>query len=485
MEKKRSVTFNFMMNCVLTVSSMIFPLLSFPYVSRILQPSGTGKVSFAVSVVSYFSMAAMLGVPTYGIRACARVRDDKEELSRTVQEILCLNIFMGLLAYAVFFLSLIFVERFRMDRSLFMVVGLTIGFNVVGVEWLYKGLERYTYITARSLIFKAAALVLMFFMIREPEDYVIYGGLTIFASVGSNLFNFLQLRKYIFLRPLKPYRIRRHLRPVAVFFAMSVAATVYTNLDTVMLGFMKSDAEVGLYNAAVKIKSVLVSVVTSLGAVLLPRVSYYVHRGLWEEFERVTKKALEFVVLIGLPITVYFILFAESGILLLSGPAYLGAVRAMQIITPTVFFIGLTNIIGLQVLVPLGKEKVVFYSECAGAAVDVILNLILIPKMGAAGAAAGTLAAEAAVFAVQFFCVGEDVRRIFLGVEWKRILSASVLSAGCSILLASCFTNQLMVLLSSAVVFGGCYIGSLWFCGEPLLKEMIMRIKNKIKGKIC
>ena len=140
MEKKRSVTFNFMMNCVLTVSSMIFPLLSFPYVSRILQPSGTGKVSFAVSVVSYFSMAAMLGVPTYGIRACARVRDDKEELSRTVQEILCLNIFMGLLAYAVFFLSLIFVERFRMDRILFMVVGLTIGFNVVGVEWLYKGL---------------------------------------------------------------------------------------------------------------------------------------------------------------------------------------------------------------------------------------------------------------------------------------------------------------------------------------------------------
>lgn len=482
MEKKRSVTFNFMMNCVLTVSSMIFPLLSFPYVSRILQPSGTGKVSFAVSVVSYFSMAAMLGVPTYGIRACARVRDDKEELSRTVQEILCLNIFMGLLAYAVFFLSLIFVERFRMDRSLFMVVGLTIGFNVVGVEWLYKGLERYTYITARSLIFKAAALVLMFFMIREPEDYVIYGGLTIFASVGSNLFNFLQLRKYIFLRPLKPYRIRRHLRPVAVFFAMSVAATVYTNLDTVMLGFMKSDAEVGLYNAAVKIKSVLVSVVTSLGAVLLPRVSYYVHRGLWEEFERVTKKALEFVVLIGVPITVYFILFAESGILLLSGPAYLGAVRAMQIITPTVFFIGLTNIIGLQVLVPLGKEKVVFYSECAGAAVDVILNLILIPKMGAAGAATGTLAAEAAVFAVQFFCVGEDVRRILGRLEWRKIAGATALAAVVSCVGTAWGKNDFVILSVSAVIFGGSYLGCLWVRNEPFVREVLLKIKRKIIG---
>lgn len=480
MEKKRSVTFNFMMNCILTVSSMIFPLLSFPYVSRILQPSGTGKVSFAVSVVSYFSMAAMLGVPTYGIRACARVRDDKEELSRTVQEILCLNIFMGLLAYAVFFLSLVFVERFRMDRSLFLVVGLTIGFNVIGVEWLYKGLERYTYITVRSLIFKAAALVLMFFMIREPEDYMIYGGLTIFASVGSNLLNFLQLRKYIFLHPLKPYRVRRHLRPVAVFFAMSVAATVYTNLDTVMLGFMKSDAEVGLYNAAVKIKSVLVSVVTSLGAVLLPRVSYYVQKGLLEEFERVTKKALEFVVLVGLPVTVYFILFADNAILLLTGPAYRGATHAMQIIMPTVFFIGLTNIIGLQVLVPLGKEKAVFYSECAGAAVDVFLNLLLIPKMGAAGAAAGTLAAEMTVFAVQFVCVGEEVRRLFLRLEWKKIVGATALAAVFSCLPIICCDNNLVILAASATAFFGGYIGCLGFWGEPLLKEMILKMKNKV-----
>ncbi|WP_434309634.1 oligosaccharide flippase family protein [Hominifimenecus sp. rT4P-3] len=480
MEKTRSVTFNFVMNCILTVSSMIFPLLSFPYVSRVLQPAGTGKVSFAVSVVSYFSMAAMLGVPTYGIRACARVRDDKKELSRTVQEILCLNILMGILAYAVFFLSLIFVERFQMERNLFLVVGLTIGFNVIGVEWMYKGLEQYTYITVRSLIFKAAALIFMFFMIRKPEDYVIYGGLTIFASVGSNLLNFLRLRKYIFLRPQKPLCLRRHLRPVAVFFAMSVATTVYTNLDTVMLGFMKNDAEVGLYNAAVKIKSVLVSVVTSLGAVLLPRVSYYVQRGFQEEFERVTKKALEFVVLIGFPVAVYFILFAESGILLLSGPAYQGAVPAMQMIMPTVFFIGLTNIIGLQVLVPLGREKIVFYSECAGAVVDVILNAVLIPKMGAAGAAAGTLAAEMAVFAVQFCCVGGDVRRIFLRLPWRKIFAASVLAAGLSYLTVICFKNNLVILLGSAVVFWGCYMGCLGLWGEPLLKEMVLRVKNRL-----
>ena len=151
----------------------------------------------------------------------------------------------------------------------------------------------------------------------------------------------------------------------------------------------------------------------------------------------------------------------------------------MQMIMPTVFFIGLTNIIGLQVLVPLGQEKTVFYSECAGAAVDVFLNLLLIPKMGAAGAAAGTLAAEMTVFAVQFVCVGEDVRRLFLGLEWKKIVGATALAAVFSCLPIICCDNNLVILAASATAFFGGYIGCLGLWGEPLLKEMILKMKNK------
>ena len=145
--KQKSLKLNFLMNAMLTISSFIFPLITFPYVSRILLPEGTGKVSFATSVVAYFALFAQLGIPTYGIRACAKVRDDVEELTRTVHEIFFINIVMTAITYVAFFAALEFVPRFRAERSLFLVVSMTLLFNAIGMDWLYKALEKYTYIT--------------------------------------------------------------------------------------------------------------------------------------------------------------------------------------------------------------------------------------------------------------------------------------------------------------------------------------------------
>lgn len=154
MQKERSLKFNFIMNSLLTVSSIIFPLITFPYVSRILLPEGNGKVSFVASVVAYFSMLSQLGIPTYGIRACAKVRNNKEELSRTVHELFIINLIMSFLVYFIFACSLYLVPQFREEKTLFIITSLTIIFNAIGVEWLYKGLEQYAYITVRSIIFK-------------------------------------------------------------------------------------------------------------------------------------------------------------------------------------------------------------------------------------------------------------------------------------------------------------------------------------------
>ena len=147
MRKKASLKINFIMNSILTMSQFIFPLITFPYISRILLPVGTGKVSFATSIVSYFALFAQLGIPTYGIRACAKVRDDKKELTRTVQEIFIINLVMSLITYVIFFFAIYYVPRLRQDKGLLMIIGLTIFFNAIGMEWLYKALEQYTYIT--------------------------------------------------------------------------------------------------------------------------------------------------------------------------------------------------------------------------------------------------------------------------------------------------------------------------------------------------
>ena len=195
-----------------------------------------------------------------------------------------------------------------------IIISLTIILNAFGIEWLYRGLELYSYITIRSLIFKVIALIGMFLLVHNESDYIKYGAINIFAGSASNVLNFINSRKYIFVRPIRGYKPRRHIKAVFIFFAMACATTVYTNLDTVMLGLMTTDVDVGFYNAAVKIKLLLVSVVTSLGTVLLPRASYYIEHKKIEEFKSISRKAMHFVVLLATPLVLYFIIFAREGL---------------------------------------------------------------------------------------------------------------------------------------------------------------------------
>ena len=481
--KEKSLKKNFCMNAILTMSQFIFPLITFPYVSRILLAEGTGKVSFATSIISYFAMFAQLGIPTYGIRACAQVRNDKKKLSKTAQEIFIINIIMSILAYIVFFIALCNVPRLKDEKTLLIIVSATIFFNAIGLEWLYKALEQYTYITIRSVIFKFIALIAMFLLIHQQSDYIIYGAISIFASSASNIFNFFNVHKYISLRPVGEYNFKQHLKAVSVFFALSCAATIYVNLDTVMLGFMKTNVDVGYYNAAVKIKTILVSIVTSLGTVLLPRASYYVEHGLKEDFYRITKKAINFVFLVATPLMLYFMFFAKEGIFFLSGNTYGGAIVPMQIIMPTLFFIGLTNIMGMQILVPLGKENIVLYSEIVGAVVDLAINYILIPKYASAGAAIGTLVAEIAVWIVQYIYLRKQIKDAYKNVRYGILILALFLGSIASLWVKKVFSGSFIVLLNSAILFFGVYFIVLTIAKEPLIYQIEEGLLTKLKKK--
>ena len=318
--KQISLKKNFVMNVILTVTTFIFPLITFPYISRILHADGMGKVSFATSIVTYFNMFAQLGIPTYGIKICAGYREDKVKLTKTVQELMVINLITTILSYTGLLICLTFVQKLQNDKVLLLIVSSTIILNTIGMEWLYKAMEQYTYITIRSIAFKIIALLFTFVLIHSSEDYIIYGAISIFAASASNILNFINARNIISFKPLKNLNIRQHLTKVLVFFAMSCATTVYTNLDTVMLGFMTSDVDVGYYNAAVKIKAILVSIVTSLGTVLLPRSSFYVKNKMIEEFKKITFKAIGFVCVCATPLFIYFMLFApEDGHFLLCG----------------------------------------------------------------------------------------------------------------------------------------------------------------------
>lgn len=482
-EAASSIKMNFIMNAILTLSSVIFPLITFPYASRILLPEGMGKVSFATSFIAYFCMFAQMGIPTYGIRACAKVRDDKEELTKTAQELLIMNLVMSAAVYAVLFLLLICIPRFRAERTLYMLVSVTIFLNAIGMEWLYKALEQYRYITIRSVFFKFIAVLAMFIFIHKSEDYVIYGGITIFAASASNILNFINAHQYIKMKPVGGYCFKRHMKPVIVFFAMSCATTVYTNLDTVMLGIMTTNTDVGLYNAAVKIKAVLVGIVTSLGAVLLPRASYYVQKGNMEEFYNVSKKAVHFIFLAAVPMMVFFMIYAKPCVLLLSGTAFEGAVLPMQIIMPTLLFIGLSNLLGIQMLIPLGKEKMVLYSEITGAVVDLLLNYILIPMYGAAGAAIGTLVAEAVVLIVQYIALQTEVKSFFMEIPYRTIILSVTAGSMASVWILGLKLNSFVTLAVASGLFFGAYLMVLVWRKEKLLMELLKIYRKETRGE--
>jgi len=195
--KSKSISMNFIMNFLLTASSILFPLITFPYVSRVLGPTGTGAVAMGTSLVSYFTMVAMLGVPTYGIRACSQVRDDKKKLSKTVQELLIINLFMALISYIAFFIALWLVPSFREEDTLYTICSIAIILNVICVNWVYQALEEYSYITFVSVLFKALGLALMFLLVRNSGDVLWYGLVTVVSSFGSAIFNFIRLRKLI------------------------------------------------------------------------------------------------------------------------------------------------------------------------------------------------------------------------------------------------------------------------------------------------
>lgn len=471
-KKTTPMTLNILMNMVLTLSGFIFPLITFPYVSRVLLPEGNGKVQMATSFIAYFSLVAQLGIPTYGIRACAAVRDDKMKLTRTVHELTLIQLVTTVFAYILFFLCLQWIPKLQQEKSLYIISSLMILLSSLGMEWLFKAMEQYTYITVRSILFKIISIIAMFLLVHSQEDYVIYAGITVVAAAGSNVMNLTQLRKYIHLRPVGEYQISRHIKPVLVLFAYVCATTIYTNIDSVMLGFMATDADVGYYGVAVKIKMILVSIVTALGTVLLPRVSYYFEQDRLEEFWKMAEKALRVVLLLSLPLTVYFMIFAKQGIFFLSGEAYLPSIPAMVIIMPTLICIGLTSVTGIQILIPMKKENVVLYASIAGAVADLIVNALLIPSMKAAGASVGTLIAEIIVLVWHVIVLRKQILPMLKGMKLGLVGLSTVIAVAASFWIVNLQLSPFVTLVISAILFFGVYAVTLHIGKDPFVMEM-------------
>lgn len=478
----KSVKFNFIMNLILTVSNFLFPLVTFPYVSRILQPEGTGKVAFAISVVSYFSIFASLGVATYGVRACAQVRDNKDLLSRTVHELLFINIIATIIVYVCFLLVVAFTPRFSVEKVLFWATSIFILFTIIGIEWLYKGLEKYQYITIRTIIFKLIALVLVFVFIKTKDDYVIFAVISVFAMVGSGIFNLFNSRKLINYHLYEDYEFRKHFKPMFLLFLTTLSIAIYTSVDEAILGLLTSPQDVGYYNAAMKVKGILFTLITSLGIVLLPRLSYYVENNMTDEFHAALKKSMNFIIVIAVPVVIFFMLFAKEIILLLAGESYINAILPLQIIVWALLLSAITNILGIQILLPLKKDKELLISVLLAAIVDIVANLILVPQLASVGTAISVVMAELTVLVVQLVILRKYIWILFSNLQFVRIGLSIVFSIVLSLSIYQWnITNSIMLtFLIMGFIFFTTYFILLLILKENFMMYVYQTIQHKI-----
>lgn len=485
--KVRSIRYNFLMNIILKISGIIFPLVTFPYVSRVLLSAANGKIAFATSVVSYFSLVASMGIPSYGIRKCAEVRDDNGKLSKIVKELLILNSFFTLISYVVFLILVFLIPNFSAETPLFLISSLTILFNMLGVEWFYQAIEQYQYITIRNISFKIISIALMLLLVHNPSDYILYAGINVFASVGSNILNFLRVSKYVDLdfRKTQKYDLAIHLMPIVTLFLYNATTVIYTSLDQVMLGFMTSNESVGYYAAAVKVKGILVSLITALGSVMLPKMSYILKNQGSEDFERLIRKSFEVILFSSIPIVAYFLVMSKEIILILAGEDYLPAVPILQFLLPSIIFIGLGSVTAWQMLIPLGKERYTVIGAIVGALINVAINFVLIPNVAGVGAALATTIAELAVFLVHVKALWPTIVKTFELRECYITGTAGLIGFGVVFFLKSIFHIEWNLLACAVygIVFGCFYLLVLLLFRERVMMDMVTTGKQIIRRR--
>ena len=457
--RARSVTHNAIMNTLLTASNLMVALVTIPYVSRVLSVERLGDVSFAQSVSTWASALCLLGVNVYGMRECARVRDDARELARVVKELLVIITATTSVVMIGFAVAIFIVPSFTAVAPLmWMFLAGTLMLSY-GVEWFYQGIEQYSYITVRSVVFKMLAFAATLLFVRRPEDYLVYGAILALVTCGNNLFNLIRLHKLLDFKNVGKLNIRRHIKPLAVFGAQSIAQSVYLSFNSTLLGVLShGNYQVGLHQLAVKFEGVQCGIIGAVIGVFVPRLAHDQASENGAEFGRLIRTGFGLTMNICLAVMCYLLVFSEPVVLFVSGEAFAGAADPVRIIGAVSLMSCMSYFVAMCILSPLGREGKMAVSSIAAAPVSVALNLLLDGPFGAAGAAVALLATEATVLCIELWCA-RDVLSSFVRVrDLARMTVSNVLavlvSAGCAWLLARTpFSGPAAIAIAGLLVY--------------------------------
>lgn len=475
----RSLGMNAILNGLQSILNLIFPLITFPYVSRILSVNGMGIYNFSNTYVGYFLLLAGLGINTYAVREGAKFRDNKQRISEFTSQVFSINIFSTILAYILLIVSLAIFKKLNIYSVCIIIFSVEILFTTLGVNWLYVIYEDYAYITLRNVAFKILSIVLLFMFVKKPNDFLIYAGITVFASVGSNILNFIHAKSFVNLRFTLKLNLWTHLKPILIIFASAIGVSIYLYADNTILGLIKGNYAVGLYSVSTKIYKISEDVLSAALTVTIPRLSMLYGKGLYKKYRLLLVKLFNLLLVFSLPAAIGLAMLSKNVVLIIAGKKYLPSSNSLSIISGAIIFSLLNWVISDCILLPSKRENKLFLTTFITAIFNIVINLLLIPIWSYDAASLSTVLSECFAMLINAYYSKDILAECNLT---KNIFKNSMDSiVGCMFIIVVCYIctlliNSLIVSLLVSVFISVCgYIIIL-----VLLKNTSMLIVLKI-----
>ena len=352
---------------------MLFPLVSFPYASRILGPDGIGKVQFITTFAQYFVLIAALGIPLYGIIEVAKVKNDQEKLSKVFSELLIINLLTSLILLSVYITIICLFNWFQPDLEFYLFGCIIVFAGFSSVDWFYIGVEKVRDIALRSILIRVFSLIGLFTLVKTKNHLLIYFLIIILAIVVNNLWNLYYVLKSVkFL--YKEAKLKKHLPILLALLGTTISVGIYTTMDTLLLGFLSNDTAVGYYSAAIKGTKMFIPIVAAFGIILIPAITQSIVANELGDVQKLADKSFAFTCFIAVPISFGLYIYAPEIITIFSGNEFIKAIPAMQIASPLVFLIGLGHLFGYQLLIPSNNERKYLLATIFGMSISLIFN---------------------------------------------------------------------------------------------------------------
>lgn len=408
--KNISIKQNFIYNFSYQILTFIIPLITTPYVSRVLSAEGIGRYSYSYSIAYYFVMFIMLGISNYGNRTVASLKNNKKDLSKFVCNAIALKFTIGIILLIAYFLFCIYdQDMVTYIMSLYVISAL------FDITWLFFGLEEFKITVFRNTIFKIIATVCIFIFVKKQEDIYIYTLIMVSEILISQLYLWKYIKKYI--NPVKPsiIEMKKQIKPNLVLFIPVIAISLYKMMDKTMLGYFNGAIEVGYYESTSKIMSIPVGFIVAFGTVMLPRISFLYSIKDNNKIDDYFEKGIFFAIAISSVLAFGIVSVAKEFVPLYFGNGFEKCIYLMYVLLPTCIFQSIANVVRTQYLIPLKKDNIYIKSVTIGAITNLIINICLIPYFQSIGAAIGTFFAELSVCFYQCYKIKNET------TVWKTI----------------------------------------------------------------